>query len=61
MSDFVAALGLVFVLEGLMFAAFPGAVKRAMASVMETPDAPLRTVGVVSAVFGVALIWMVRG
>ncbi len=31
MSDFLAALGLVFVIEGLVFAAFPAAAKRAMA------------------------------
>jgi hypothetical protein len=31
MLDFLAALGLVFVIEGLVFAAFPGPAKRAMA------------------------------
>ena len=39
MEDFLAAVGLVFVIEGLVFAAFPGPAKRAMASVMETPEA----------------------
>jgi uncharacterized protein YjeT (DUF2065 family) len=29
--------------------------------VMETPDAALRIVGIVSALVGVALIWLVRG
>jgi uncharacterized protein YjeT (DUF2065 family) len=61
MSDFLAALGLVFALEGLVFAAFPGAAKQAMASVLETPDATLRVIGVVSAAIGVAVIWLVRG
>jgi len=61
MSDFLIALGLVFAIEGLVFAAFPAIVKRAMAQVMETPDAALRIVGIVSAVLGVALIWLVRG
>ena len=42
MSDFLAALGLVFVIEGLIFAAFPGHAKEAMMSVLETPDATLR-------------------
>ena len=40
MRDFLAALGLVFVIEGLVFAAFPAQAKRAMASVMETPERP---------------------
>ena len=61
MTDFLVALGLVFVIEGLAFAALPGAAKRAMASVLETPDPVLRIVGVVSAVIGVAIVWLVRG
>lgn len=61
MSDFLIALGLVFAIEGLVFAAFPGPVKRAMAQVMETPDSALRVVGIVSALLGVLLIWLVRG
>jgi hypothetical protein len=61
MSDFLVALGLVLALEGLIFAAFPGAAKRAMISVLETPDAPLRIVGIASAVAGVILIWLIRG
>jgi uncharacterized protein len=61
MVDFLVALGLVFVIEGLMFAALPGAAKRAMASVLETPEPTLRLVGVVSAVIGLVLIWLVRG
>jgi uncharacterized protein YjeT (DUF2065 family) len=61
MPDFVVALGLVFAIEGLLFAAFPGLSKRAMANVLETPDAVLRIVGIVSALIGVALIWAVRG
>jgi uncharacterized protein YjeT (DUF2065 family) len=60
MSDFLIALGLVFALEGLVFAAFPGAAKRAMASAIETPDSVLRIVGIVSALLGVLLIWLVR-
>jgi len=61
MSDFLVALGLVFVLEGLVFAAFPGAARRAMASVMEAPDGILRIVGIVSAVVGVLVVWLMRG
>jgi uncharacterized protein YjeT (DUF2065 family) len=61
MSDFLAALGLLLALEGLVFAAFPAAAKQAMASLLETPDGTLRTVGVVSALFGVFVVWLVRG
>ena len=60
MSDFLAALGLVFVIEGLIFAAFPEAAKKAMASVMETPDLSLRLIGIGSAILGLVLVWLVR-
>jgi uncharacterized protein YjeT (DUF2065 family) len=61
MTDFLAALGLVFVIEGLVFAAFPEAAKRAVAVMTQTPDQELRLVGLVSAVFGLAILWLVRG
>ena len=61
MSDFIVALGLVFVIEGLAFCAFPTTAKRAMESVQQTPDSTLRTVGIVSAVLGIILIWAIRG
>jgi uncharacterized protein len=61
MSDFLAALGLVFVIEGLVFAAFPEAAKRAMNSVLETPDLTLRLIGIGSAIVGVFVVWLVRG
>ena len=61
MADFIVALGLVFVIEGLLFAVNPAAAKNAMAHVMETADGPLRLVGIVAAVVGVLLVWFVRG
>jgi uncharacterized protein len=61
MSDFLAALGLVFVIEGLVFAAFPGPAKRAMQSVLDTPDTTVRAIGIGSAVIGLVVVWLVRG
>lgn len=60
MTDFLAALGLVFVIEGLVFAAFPAQAKRAVQSVLDTPDATLRVIGVGSALAGLILVWLVR-
>ena len=60
MTDFLAAIGLVFVIEGLVFAAFPGPAKRAMASVLETPETALRVIGIGSAVIGLLLVWLAR-
>lgn len=61
MADFLVGLGLVFVIEGLIFAAFPAAGRRAVAAVLETPDQSLRVVGIVSALFGLILVWLMRG
>lgn len=61
MSDFLAALGLLFAIEGICLAAFPVAAKRGMAGILTTPDTALRIAGLVSALIGVAIVWLVRG
>ncbi|KAB2883304.1 MAG: DUF2065 domain-containing protein [Pseudorhodoplanes sp.] len=61
MTDFVVALGLVFVMEGLVLAAFPDLAKKAFESVMQAPDQMLRIVGLGSATLGMLLIWLIRG
>jgi len=61
MSDFLAALGLFFVIEGVFLAAFPIGAKRAMTTVLEMSDGPLRIAGIVSALVGVLIVWLVRG
>jgi uncharacterized protein YjeT (DUF2065 family) len=60
MDDFLVAIGLVFVIEGLIFAAFPLSAKKAVVAVLDTPDSTLRIVGIASAVFGVVLVWLMR-
>lgn len=61
MTDFLAALGLVFVIEGLIFAAFPAHAKKAMLSVIETPETSLRVIGLLAALIGLLVVWLVRG
>jgi len=61
MFDLLAALGLLFALEGLVLAAFPVATKQAMANLLETPESTLRIVGIVSAAVGLLVVWLVRG
>ncbi len=60
MSDFLVGIGLVFVIEGLLFAAFPGHAKRAMTAVIETSDMSMRVIGIGSAVIGLIVVWLVR-
>ncbi|MDO9564230.1 MAG: DUF2065 domain-containing protein [Bradyrhizobium sp.] len=59
-ADFLIGLGILFVFEGLLFAASPAWMRRAMQSAMATPDNILRIVGIGSAVLGLVLIWFVR-
>jgi uncharacterized protein YjeT (DUF2065 family) len=61
MAEFIVAIGLVLVIEGLVFAAFPAAAKRLAASALESPESSLRIAGIASAVIGLVLVWLVRG
>lgn len=60
MEDFLAALALLFVIEGLLFAAFPNATRRAMLEAAHTPDNLIRKIGIACAVVGVAGLFVVR-
>ncbi len=60
MKDFLVALGLVLVLEGIVFVAFPEMAKRAMESVLQLPDQILRLVGLASALVGLIVVWFIR-
>jgi uncharacterized protein len=57
-ADFLIGVGIL--LEGLLFAASPAWMRRAMKSALATPDNILRVVGIGSAVAGLILIWVVR-
>jgi uncharacterized protein YjeT (DUF2065 family) len=59
-ADFLIGVGILFVLEGLLFAASPAWMRRAMKAAQATPDNILRAVGIGSAVFGLILIWAIR-
>jgi hypothetical protein len=60
MEDFLAALALLFVIEGLLFAAFPNATRRAMLEAAKTPDDLVRKIGIVCAAVGIVALWVVR-
>ncbi|PVB61655.1 DUF2065 domain-containing protein [Labrenzia sp. 011] len=61
MSELMTALGLVLVLEGVLYALAPGGMKSVMRSALETPDQTLRIAGLVAAGAGVFLVWIIRG
>ena len=60
MRDLGTALALVLVIEGILYALFPEAMKRIAArSTLVSPQA-LRAAGLLAACIGVALVWLLR-
>ncbi|MBB4002252.1 DUF2065 family protein [Aurantimonas endophytica] len=60
MSDLVVALGLLLVIEGVAYCLIPTQMRDMARRIQAMPDGTLRAVGLVAAVFGVALVWLVR-
>lgn len=61
MSDLVVAIGLVLVIEGILYAAFADQAKAMMKRMLAAPSATIRTAGLAAAALGVVLIWTIRG
>ncbi len=57
----LTALALAVAIEGIVYALFPVAMKRMMAQVMKQPSGSIRTAGLIAAVDGVFVFWLVRG
>ena len=60
MTDFWVALGLVLVLEGVMYAVAPDGMKRMIVQMLTVPSSYLRVAGLVAMAAGVVFIWLVR-
>ena len=59
--ELISALGLVLAIEGVLYAAFPGFMRRVLASLSVQPEQGLRFAGLISLIAGVLIVWMVRG
>ena len=64
MSEFllalVTAIGLVFVIEGVIYSLFPNGMKRMMAMALGLPSGRLRSMGLAMALLGFCIVWLVR-
>jgi uncharacterized protein len=60
-SDFIAAIGLVLVAEGLVYGGFPTLAKRLATEVLSVPEGTLRIAGLAAIALGVGIVWLVRG
>ncbi|OBQ86787.1 MULTISPECIES: DUF2065 domain-containing protein [unclassified Mesorhizobium] len=61
MQDFLAAIGLVLVIEGLVYGGFPALARKLAAEVLSLPENVLRIAGLAAIAIGVAIVWLVRG
>jgi len=59
-TAFLTAIGLVLVLEGLIYAAAPNAMRQAMKKILESDPALLRRAGAIAVAVGVFLVWLAR-
>ena len=61
MTDLVVGLGLVLVVEGLIWALAPSIGKRMLETAAAMPHHSLRFAGTAAVAAGVAIVWLVRG
>ena len=61
MTDFLTAFALVLVIEGILYALFPNTMRRLIAEALALPERQMRAAGLVAAVAGVGLVWLLRG
>jgi hypothetical protein len=59
-SVLLTAIGLVFVLEGMLYALFPNGMKQTVAKLLEMSDGKVREVGLIAAVIGVFIVWLAQ-
>ncbi|GBE43977.1 MAG TPA: DUF2065 domain-containing protein [Rhizobiales bacterium] len=61
MVDLLVAVGLVLVIEGLLWALAPGFGRRMLDAASKMPESSLRTAGALAVAAGVLIVWLVRG
>ena len=61
MSDLVVGLGLVLVIEGLLWAMFPQFARQALELASAAREQTLRAGGAVAVALGVLVVWIIRG
>ena len=60
MNDFLAAVGLLLVIEGILYAVSPGLVRRMLEVAHVTPEQTLRLGGLAAAIVGLGIVWLAR-
>jgi uncharacterized protein YjeT (DUF2065 family) len=58
--DFLDAIGLVLVLEGVFYGLVPNFARKLAEQVKTLPEPTLRIAGLISVAAGVGIVWLVR-
>jgi uncharacterized protein YjeT (DUF2065 family) len=61
MEDLLAAVCIAVMIEGILYALFPDAMRRLVAQVLGMPEEQIRIIGLVAAGIGLLGLWLVRG
>jgi uncharacterized protein len=61
MNDLLVGLGLVLVIEGLLWAVAPRLAIRILEGTAGTPEPALRVAGWTAVCLGVGVVWLIRG
>ena len=59
-KPFLAALGLAILLEGLVWALAPDAMRRAVILIAQMPKSSIRVLGLAALALGLFLVWLAR-
>ena len=60
MVDFLSAIGLILILEGLLLFSSPKRLKKILQIITIYPENKIRIIGGVSVLLGIVLLWIIR-
>ena len=59
-STLITAFGLFLIIEGLLYALFPNIMKSMIGKMLNSSNETLKWTGIISAVIGLIIIWLVK-
>jgi uncharacterized protein YjeT (DUF2065 family) len=59
--DLIVGIGLALAIEGVLWGAAPGMMRRAVRAMEASPDSALRLSALVALALGVGIVWAARG
>ena len=59
-STLITAFGLFLIIEGLLYALFPNTMKAMIGKMLNSSNETLKWTGIISAVIGLIIIWLVK-